>query len=143
MEAVQATSGNATAPVVVSGQDSTATSKTQTDSNAAPAKTAYSDRVANDVASLTSGAGQSLDDQIKAYVDLQDLLFNGAKLYKAGNQDDFKSAVDAFDNSAFSKKINQVSAQYQRLDMSGSGLSNPAQHNLDVINTTKSCFSCR
>ena len=55
MEAIQATSGNATAPVVVSGQDSTATSKTQIDSNAAPAKTAYSDRVANDVASLTSG----------------------------------------------------------------------------------------
>ena len=134
MDPVQTASATVPAPVTDATPSVQAVSAAPPAADTSSAKTIYSDRVANAVATLASGSGASLDDQIKAYVNLQDLITNGAKLYKAGNQDDLNSALDAYHNSDLSKKMNQVSAQYQRIGMAGSGLDNPPQYFLDTLN---------
>jgi len=134
MDPVQTASATVPAPVTDATPSVQAVSAAPPAADTSSAKTIYSDRVTNAVATLASGSGASLDDQIKAYVNLQDLITNGAKLYKAGNQDDLNSALNAYHNSDLSKKMNQVGAQYQKIAMSGSALDNPPQHNLDAIN---------
>ena len=134
MDSVQTASAAVPAPATDATPSVQAVSAAPPAAGTSSTKTIYSDRVANAVATLASGSGASLDDQIKAYVSLQDLIANGAKLYKAGNQDDLNSALNAYHNSDLAKKMNQVGAQYSRIAMSGSGLDNPPQHNLDAIN---------
>ena len=134
MDPVQTASATVPAPATNAIPSVQAASATPPAADTSSAKTIYSDRVANAVATLASGSGASLDDQIKAYVNLQDLITNGAKLYKAGNQDDLNSALNAYHNSDLSKKMNQVGAQYQKIAMSGSGLDNPPQYFLDTLN---------
>ncbi|WP_155913676.1 hypothetical protein [Asticcacaulis sp. AC466] len=102
---------------------------------ASPAKTIYSDRVASAVSALASGSKASLDDQVDAYRRLTDLICNGAKLYKAGNPDDLKSAIDAYHNSDIAKRIDKVSNQYSARAASGTG--GPA-NSLNAINTFSS-----
>lgn len=112
---------NSAMPVSTSNTQSAAVSPSPSEASASAPKTVYSDRVASAVATLASGAGSSLDDQISAYRDLKNMIFNGAQLYNAGNQDDLKSAINAFNNSDFAKRLETVSNRYTVKAMSGAG----------------------
>jgi hypothetical protein len=139
----QTPAGSTPAPSATSatsGSSSTATPTASTPAApAADAPTQYTAQVNADVATLASGSGTSLDDQINAYVDLQDLIFNNAILYKAGNQQDLTNAINAFSNSDFAKQLQSVTNQFQiqglAEDTTASAISNPAQANLDNINS--------
>ena len=84
---------------------------------------AYTDIVTSYVNTLASGSAASLDDKLAAYQSLEKLMFtsdknnDGSILYKT-NKNDWRRALDAYENSNTGKQVQQLDSQFSDACMS-------------------------
>ena len=101
----------------------------------------YTDLVNQYTKTLANGSTASLDDKLSAWTNLTSLIFardNNAPLLMETNKNDYKRAVDTYQNSDFAKQIQQVDGQFNNVSsaLAGSQVGtdiNAASNNLNLL----------